>query len=109
MQNSTINIDTRRQLENSQCQVHKFYRVCGHKLNVYNSGIRESLTKYNCAAFSVELWTCFAIDITIDIPSKHAMSRVQETAVKKIAYNCMVKPYNWLQHCPSTCKVNIFT
>ena len=48
---------------------------------------------------------------TVDFPTsfcrayRRAMCKVQEAAVKKIAYRCMVKPYNWLQHCSG----NIYT
>ena len=67
-----------------------------------------SQTKYLCATFSMALLTCFAIDVsndTVDFPTSfckvcgRVMCRVQEVAVKNMAFRWMVK----------TCKVNIFT
>ena len=73
---------------NTQCKIQKFCRVCGHKLfKIYDGGKRESQTKYTCAAFSMELFTCFAMDIrndTVDFPTsfcracRRAMCKVQE-------------------------------
>ena len=73
------------EMKNSQSQLHKFCRVCGHEL--YKSGKRESLL-FQC----MELWTCFAIDMTLLtfqlISAKHEdeqCAMVQEAAVNMIA------------------------
>ena len=44
-------------------QVHRLCRVCGHRLlKKPSAGYQE--TTYSCASFSVELRTCFEIDIS---------------------------------------------
>ena len=84
--------------------LHSMWSNCLRYITVENG----SQTKYICAAFSMALLTCFAIDIsndTVDFPTsfckvcRRVMRRVQEAAVKNMAFRWMVK----------TCKVNILT